>query len=636
MNLSSKQLTDYENSVLLKGMNYCVTPKSLPIKEIVANVEQAIKPLPKEQADTIRAKVSLTLQNAKIPKDNLSKQERISLTKLKKDETVMILPADKGRTTVILDKDDYIKKCYEHINNGPYKLLKRDPTEIIKRETRSILLALNKEGFIPDMLYYRLRPSDTPPPRFYGLPKVHKQGIPIRPIVSCTGTPLYNLSKHIASILSNYTKSDHCKNSQEFSQYIRNLTIEEDECMVSFDVVSLYTNVPISDTLDIIRELLLNDDEYENKTHIPIDKLMSLIEIVLTKTWYLFDGKYFSQTDGVAMGGPTSSVVAEIYMQAHENTALTTADHAPRVWKRFVDDVFLIIKRSHLEQFHKHINALHPKIQFTVEYEKDDSIPFLDTLVCRNEGKLSVTVYRKPTHTDQYLNFTSNHQMSCKESVVSSLLDRAINIVSEERDRQKELSHVKNALQANGYKQQMINKVKHKIINRTDREQDLEDETVATVFMPYIPETSNVLRRVLHDFKIRSVFHSKNTLRSVLSKPKDKIGMESQSNIVYEIPCKDCDSVYVGETKRQFKTRVKEHMTAVRNCDIDKYEIAEHSWKNDHVIDWDNKKIIDRESGWTARKVKETIHSFNKSNRINSISYQLPEIWFPAIRKTNF
>ena len=450
-------------------MNYCLTPTSLPTNEIVANVEQAIKALPKEQADTIRAKVSLTLQNAKIPEDNLSKQERISLTKLQKDKSVMILPADKGRTTVILDKSDYVKKCYEHIDNGPYKRLKRDPTETIKKDTRTILLTLNREGFIADMLYYKLRPSDTPPPRFYGLPKVHKQGIPIRPIVSCTGTPLYNLSKYLASILSNYTKSDHCKNSQEFSKYIRDLNIEDDECMVSFDVVSLYTNVPISDTLNVIRELLLDDDRYEDKTSIPVEKLMSLIEIVLTKTWYLFDGSFFSQTDGVAMGGPTSSVVAEIYMQAHETTALTTAEHAPRVWKRFVDDVFLIIKRAHLEQFHEHINALHPKIQFTIEYEKDGSIPFLDTLVTRNEGNISVSVYRKPTHTDQYLNFTSNHQTSCKESVVFSLLDRAINVVSGENDRQKEITHINNALKANGYNHQMIKKVVHRITNRTER-----------------------------------------------------------------------------------------------------------------------------------------------------------------------
>ncbi|XP_057296137.1 uncharacterized protein LOC130625075 [Hydractinia symbiolongicarpus] len=325
------------------------------------------------------------------------------------------------------------------------------------------------------------------------------------------------------------------------------------ECMVSFDVTSLYTNVPIKDTLYIIRELLLNDDEYENKTRIPIDKLMSSVQVVLTKTWYLFD------------------------------------DHAPRVWKRFVDDVFLIIKRAHLDAFHEHINNLHPKIQFTTEHEKNGTLPFLDTLVSRNGGNLSVSVYRKPTHTDQYLNHTSNHQLSCKESAVSSLLDRAVNVVSGENDRKKELSHINNALLANGYLRQTIKRVERKIRNRTDKNSDGEDaenEPVATVCMPYIPETSNILRRRVNV-------------------------------IVYEIPCKDCDAVYVGETKRMFKQRVQEHKRAVRNADTDKNEIADYSWKNDHVIDWDNKKIIDRESGWKARKVKETINSIDRNTHIN-------------------
>ncbi|XP_057308014.1 uncharacterized protein LOC130646158 [Hydractinia symbiolongicarpus] len=127
---------------------------------------------------------------------------------------------------------------------------------------------------------------------------------------------------------------------------------------------------------------------------------MSLVQVVLTKTWYVFDGNLLTQTDGVAMGSPTSSVVAEIYMRAHETTALTTVEHAPRVWKRFVDDVLLIIKGAHLDKFYEHINNLHPKIQFTIEHEKNGALLFLDILVSRNGGNLSVSVYRKPTHTD--------------------------------------------------------------------------------------------------------------------------------------------------------------------------------------------------------------------------------------------
>ena len=114
---------------------------------------------------------------------------------------------------------------------------------------------------------------------------------------------------------------------------------------------------------------------------------------------------------------------------------------------------------------------------------------------------------------------------------------------------------------------------------------------------------------------------------------QDQINLEDQNNVVYEIPCKDCDAIYIGETKRQFKQRLQEHRRAVRNGDTNKNETTDHSRTNDHEFLWDDKKIIEREPSMTARKVKETINSLASDNHINSISYQLPEIGFPALRK---
>ena len=114
--------------------------------------------------------------------------------------------------------------------------------------------------------------------------------------------------------------------------------------MVSFDVTSLYTNVPIKDTLIIVKDLLFNDPDLQTKTNIPAEDLLEITDLLLTKTCLQFNGKFLKQTDGVAMGGPTSSVIAEIYMRAHESTGLTTTSNPPKVWERFVDDVFLIIK----------------------------------------------------------------------------------------------------------------------------------------------------------------------------------------------------------------------------------------------------------------------------------------------------
>ena len=316
INMSSRQLTHIETDLLTKCLNFSITSKTLPNKDIIATIEDAVKDLEKEEADTIRAKVSLTLLNSKPPKDNLSKDERKALKELQSDTSIVILPADKGRSTVILNREDYLEKCMDHINNGPYQLLKKDPTTKIKAKTLKQLKVLKDNEFIDNKLYYYLKPTDSPAPRFYGQPKIHKPGVPIRPIVSYSGSPLYNLNKYIANILKTYVKheNNNAKNSTTFSNYIRNVPIEDDKIMVSFDVTSLCTNIPIIDTLNIIKDCVHSDDQFARKTAIPQDKFLDLVNLVLTTTWYTFNSQFYQQTDGVAMGGPASSTTAEIYM----------------------------------------------------------------------------------------------------------------------------------------------------------------------------------------------------------------------------------------------------------------------------------------------------------------------------------
>ena len=237
INMSSGQLNHVETDLLAKGLNFSITSKTLPNKDIIATLEDAVKDL---QADTIRAKVSLTLQNSKLPKDKLSKDECKALKELQSDTSIVILPAD-------------LEKCMDHINNGPYQLLKKDPTTKIKAKTLKQVKVLKDNELINNKLYYYLKPTDLPAPRFYGQPKIHKPGVPMHPIVSYSGSPLYNLNKYVANILKTYVKheNNNAKNSTTFSNYIRNVPIKDDEIIVSFDVTSLYMNIPIIDTLNI-------------------------------------------------------------------------------------------------------------------------------------------------------------------------------------------------------------------------------------------------------------------------------------------------------------------------------------------------------------------------------------------------
>ena len=133
-------------------------------------------------------KKSLTLQSSKQSKDNLSKDERKAWKELQSDTSLVILPADNSRSTIILNREDYLEKCMDHINNGPYQSLKKDLTTKIKAKILKQLKTLKDNEFIDNKLYYYLKPIESPAPRFYGQPETHKSGVPIRPIVSYSGS----------------------------------------------------------------------------------------------------------------------------------------------------------------------------------------------------------------------------------------------------------------------------------------------------------------------------------------------------------------------------------------------------------------------------------------------------------------
>ena len=146
-------------------------------------------------------------------------------------------------------------------------------------------------------------------------------------------------------------------------------------------------------------------------------------------------------------------------MQGYKRTAITTVLHPRKVWERFADDVFSILKRTHLEKFFHHINNLHQNIKFTMEEESNGELAFLDTLLKQNNGEISVLVYRKPTHTDQYLHYSSHHQTSCKESVASSLFNRAYSIITNKDHLHKENARIKQVFKENGYQISIIIKI---------------------------------------------------------------------------------------------------------------------------------------------------------------------------------
>ena len=155
-----------------------------------------------------------------------------------------------------------------------------------------------------EALYKRLYPTGAGSPKFYGLPKVHTEGIPLRPIVSSIGAVSYETSKELARILKPLVgRSPHnVHNTQDFFEQIKDIKLKEDQCMMSYDVKALFTSVPIQPALNAIQKLLEEDKELQQRTTVSVKNIITLLEFCLRSTYFTFQGRYFEQHKGAAMG----------------------------------------------------------------------------------------------------------------------------------------------------------------------------------------------------------------------------------------------------------------------------------------------------------------------------------------------
>ena len=372
-------------------------------------------------AEEHRATRRGALRNSQEPISNITKQEVQVLVELKKDQSRVILTVDKGVAIVIMDKEEYQEKAKAVLEDqGTYKALKTDPTSRIKSKMINLLKKIKSEGGIDDILYKKLYPTGAVPPKFYGLPKIHKSGIPLRCIVSSRGSTSYEVAKELARILKPLVGSSphHIKKTVDFIEQIKHVKLQADETITSYDVSALFTSVPIEAAINIIQRRLELEQELHSRTNIKVKHITSLLEFCLKTTFFQFQGSFYEQINGAPMGSPISPIEANLFMEDFEVKAIQTAKNPPKMWKRYVDDTCVILSSTSKDEFLHHINSIDPRIQFTSEDSKPDgSIPFLDSLITpQPDGSIMTTVYRKPTHTDMYLHW----DITCLQNTVSS------------------------------------------------------------------------------------------------------------------------------------------------------------------------------------------------------------------------
>ena len=217
--------------------------------------------------------------------------------------------------------------------------------------------------------------------------------------------------------------------------------------------------------------------------------------------------------------------------------AIATFIEPPKLWLRYVDDTFAKLKKIFVSSFLEHLNRQHPRLKFTTEEMEEDKIAFLQTLVHVLEDRTTkITIYRKPTHTDQYLNFDSNHHVKQKIGIISTFEHSIEELVTTEEDKKKEMEHVRKALKRCGHPNWSLNRKKGK--KDVKRMKDKEERR-GRVVLPYVKGVSEKMGRIFKKYNLETIHKPSAKLRHILcNKMKDKVEMLDQTGAVYYNNCK--------------------------------------------------------------------------------------------------
>ena len=223
-------------------------------------------------------------------------------------------------------------------------------------------------------------------------------------------------------------------------------------------------------------------------------------------------------------------------------------------------------------------------------------------------------IYRKPTHTNRYLHAQSNHAPSQKNSLISTLIVRA-NRVCDKNSIKNEITTLRSTLLKNGYTIKHINKILNKVNNKYNNSRNTINNNNITrkrCCLPYIEGITNKIKLILKQHNIETAYTTTNTIHNFINTVKDKIPYESEG--IYKINC-SCGLCYIGQTKRNISTRLKEHIRYTKLNQTDKSALAEHSHNTKHLIDFDTTKILNKEKNYYKRIIRESIEIYKHKNQ---------------------
>ena len=506
-NLSRHPITATQLSILHKGLNFVPTPRHSPniidtaiskthsiynrhkyfqnhpttiqpkshpfhIRSSWSPPHDPSPPLPPTAQQYHQSKFSTGTQQ----QSNLSQEETNALKSIINNNNLTIKRSDKGGGITIMDTDNYINQILtDHLSDiNTYQPLTHNPTSAIATDTNTLIdFLLTKQHIDHSTAEFLRPPNPTRTPIFYGLPKTHKPGIPLRPIISGFDSPTDNLAKYITHFLSPLAEllPSHFKDSTDFKRYLNILPpLPPNAFLVTADITSLYTNIPINEGIDRVCEFIHNHRQHL-PSYAPNTQVFRLIlEHILKHNAFSFLDKHYLQIAGTAMGCRMAPPYANLFLFFLD----CIISGFPNVFflKRFIDDLFFIFigSESSIQKLEDLLNNLHPSIKFTLKYSRTN-VEYLDLMIyLDSERKLRTSLYRKPTDCQAYLHYNSHHPHHTKTGIIYSQALRFNRLIDNDEHLKQHLHILTKALLIQNYPLDTINEYILKALSHTQND----------------------------------------------------------------------------------------------------------------------------------------------------------------------
>ena len=444
--------------------------------------------------------------------------------------------------------------------------------------------------------------------------------------------PNYKLAAFLINMIKNYKgkSQSHVKDSFEFAKILKQTTYNNNDVMLSFDIESLYPNVPIAEAIHLAVELIWENNKIHKFTKITKTDLYILFNLAVRDLQFRFYHNYYRQIDGVAMGSPLAPILADLFVTTlEEKHIISNPKFKIKTWIRYVDDVFVVVEgpNEHIMYIMDSTNSLHKNIKFTLELEKNNSLSFLDVHIQKVDNKFLTSVCRKNTNTNLYMKWDACLPKYQKVGLITSLITRAYKICSNDDILNVEIDYLRDVLRNSGYPKKLVDKTikrtlckeheKRKITKNQqsstiDGGNKTDDNNRINIVLSYLGHESFIFSRQLmrtfrkHPLNSRIIFKKDRTIGDNF-REKIKGNNTKKIGVIYKIECSNCDNFYIGQTCKNVNERMKQHQENLKKKNLLMNKIVEHMKTHQHQQKFDKPTILEYEKNKRRREIKETL-----------------------------